>query len=80
MTSITGGAEMSREQYYLCRVPSTKLVIMLKEGDYNYMRNHERSLHVPDPEYNIILLAQGYKEEVKAYYELINGKELTNVS
>ena len=71
---------MSREQYYLCRVPSTKLVIMLKEGDYNYMRNHERGLHVPDPEYNIILLAQGYKEEVKAYYELINGKDITNVS
>ena len=71
---------MYREQYYLCRVPSTKLVIMLKEGDYNYMRNHERGLHVPDPEYNIILLAQGYKEEVKAYYELINGKDITNVS
>ena len=68
-----------REIYYLCRVPSTKLVIMLKEGDYNYMRNHERGLHVPDPEYNIILLAQGYKEEVKAYYELINGKDITNV-
>jgi hypothetical protein len=53
---------------------------MLKEMDYNYMRNHERSLRVPDPEYNIILLAQGYKEEVKAYYELINGRSLTNVS
>jgi hypothetical protein len=53
---------------------------MLKEGDYNYMRNHERSLHVPDPEYNLILLAQGYKEEVKAYYELINGRDITNVS
>ena len=71
---------MWNEQYYLCRVPSTKLVIMLKEGDYNYMRNHERGLHVPDPEYNIILLAQGYKEEVKAYYELINGRDITNVS
>ncbi len=71
---------MSKEQYYLCRIPSTKLVIMLKEGDYNYMRNHERSLRVPDPEYNIVLLAQGYKEEVKAFYELINGKDLTNVS
>ncbi len=55
MTSITRSAEMSKEQYYLCRIPSTKLVIMLKEGDYNYMRNHERSLHVPDPEYYIIL-------------------------
>ena len=74
------GAEMSREQYYLCRVPSTKLVIMLKEGDYNYMRHHERSLYVPDPAYNIILLAQGTKEEVKAYYELINGRDITNVS
>jgi len=69
-----------REQYYLCRIPSTKLVIMLKEGDYKYMRNHERSLRVPDPDYNIVLLAQGYKEEVLSYYELINGKDLTNVS
>jgi hypothetical protein len=53
---------------------------MLKEGDYKYMRNHERSLRVPDPDYNIVLLAQGYKEEVLSYYELINGKDLTNVS
>lgn len=74
------GAEMSREQYYLCRVPRHGLVVMLKEGDYNYMRNHERGLHVPDPEYNIILLAQGTKKEVKAYYDLINGRDITNVS
>ncbi len=77
---MVGRSKMSKEQYYLCRVPRTQLVIMLKEGDYNYMRNHERSLRVPDPEYNIVLLAQGYKEEVKAFYELINGKDLTNVS
>jgi len=68
------------EQWYLCRVPSTKMVVMLKEMDYNYMRHHERSLYVPDPEYNIILLAQGTKKEVSAYYDLINGKGLTNVS
>jgi hypothetical protein len=52
---------------------------MLKEGDYNYMRNHERGLFVPDPEYNLILLAQGMKHEIQAYYDLINGKGLTNV-
>jgi hypothetical protein len=69
-----------RENWYLCRVPRTHLVVMLKEMDYNYMRNHERSLRVPDPEYNIVLLAQGYKEEVKAFYELINGRNITNVS
>ena len=74
------GRSKMRETYYLCRVPSTKLVIILKEDDYNYMRNHERSLHVPDPEYNIILLAQGTKKEVKAYYDLINGRDITNVS
>ena len=68
-----------REQYYLCRVPNTKLVIILKEGDYKYMRNHEDSLRVPNPDKNIVLLAQGYKEEIKAYYELINGKDITNV-
>jgi hypothetical protein len=53
---------------------------MLKEGDYNYMRNHERGLYVPDPDNNLVLLAQGTKEEVKAYYNLIKGKDITNVS
>ena len=70
---------MMREQYYLCRAPVTGYVLMLKEGDYNYMRNHERGLFVPDPEYNLILLAQGMKHEIQAYYDLINGKGLTNV-
>ncbi len=69
-----------REQYYLCRAPVTGYVIMLKEQDYNYMRNHERTLRVPDPDNNLVLLAQGTKEEVKAYYNLIKGKDITNVS
>ena len=69
-----------REQYYLCRAPVTGYVIMLKEGDYNYMRNHERSLYVPDPDNILVLLAQGTKEEVKAYYNLIKGEDITNVS
>ena len=67
------------EQWYLCRVPRHNLVVMLKEMDYNYMRHHERSLYVPDPEYNLVLLAQGTKNEVKAYHNLITGG-LTNVS
>jgi cobalamin biosynthesis Co2+ chelatase CbiK len=51
---------------------------MLKEGDYNYMRNHERGLYVPDPDNNLVLLAQGTKHEIQAYYKLIKV-ELTNV-
>ena len=62
-----------REQWYLCRVPMTGGVIMLKERDYKYMRHHEASLRVPDPSQNLVLLAQGTKKEVRAYYDLING-------
>ena len=68
-----------REQYYLCRLPKTGYVIMLREGDYRYLRNHERSLRVPDPDAEAILLAQGAQWEIKSYYNLINGG-LTNVS
>ena len=57
----------------------TGYVLMLKEGDYKYMRNHERGLYVPDPDNNLVLLAQGAKHEIQAYYKLIKG-ELTNVS
>jgi len=51
---------------------------MFRERDYNYQRHHEERLHVPDPKNNVVLLAQGYREEIKAYYDLINGG-LTNV-
>ena len=61
------------ETHYLCRVPMTGGVIMLKERDYKYMRHHEASLRVPDPSQNLVLLAQGTKKEVRAYYDLING-------
>ena len=70
---------MLSEKYYLCRAPVTGYVIMLKEQDYNYMRNHERGLFVPDPDNDLVLLAQGMKHEIQAYYNLINGKGLTNV-
>ena len=72
------GAKMS-EQWYLCRVPKHGLVVMFRERDYNYQRMHEAQLRVPDHKNNVVLLAQGTKEEVKAYYELINGKDITNV-
>jgi len=65
-----------REQWYLCRVPWTGRVIRLPERDYRYMRNHEERLRVPDPENNLVLLAQGYKHEVLAYHSLITGGEL----
>ena len=71
---------MMSDTYYLCRAPVTGYVLMLKEGDYNYMRNHERGLYVPDPDNNLVLLAQGTKDEVKAYHNLITGRSLTNVS
>ena len=70
---------MMRENWYLCRVPRHDLVVMFRERDYNYQRMHEAQLRVPDPKNAMVLLAQGYREEVKAYYDLINGKDITNV-
>ncbi len=61
-------------------MPWTGAVIRLPERDYRYMRNHEERLRSPDPENNLVLLAQGYKEEVLAYHNLITGGNLTNVS
>ena len=67
--------------YYLCRVPTSGTVIILPEKDYEYMRLHERQLYVPDEEYNLLLLAQGTKKQMKAYYALMNDlKESNNVS
>jgi hypothetical protein len=69
-----------KQQSYLCRVPDTGLVIVLREEDYRYRRNHEANLRVPDPDYNIVLLAQGTWREMRMYYDLITGRSLTNVS
>ena len=55
-------------------------VIVLRETDYKYQRNHEERLHVPDPDNNIVLLAQGSWREMRLYQELITGRSLTNVS
>ena len=70
-----------KQQSYLCRVPSNgDLVIVLREEDYRYRRNHEASLRNPDPDYNIVLLAQGPWREMRMYQQLITGGNLTNVS
>jgi hypothetical protein len=68
-----------REQWYLCRVPWNGNVIRLTARDYRYMRTREENMRVRDPDDNLVLLAQGYEEEIQAYYDLINGG-LTNVS
>jgi len=68
-----------REQWYLCRVPSTGIVIVLGETDYKYQRNHEERLHVPDEKYNMVLLAQGSFKEMMLFKNCFEG-ELTNVS
>lgn len=54
-------------------MPWTGAVIRVPERDYRYMRNHEERLRVPDPENNLVLLAQGYEHEVIAYYKLLTG-------
>lgn len=69
-----------KEKSYLCRVPDTGVVIVLREGDYKYRRNHEARLRVPDSDYNIVLLAEGTWREMWAYHSLITGGRLTNVS
>lgn len=66
------------ETNYLCRVPSTGIVIILREEDYKYQRNHEERLNVPDPKNDLVVLAQGTKREMILYYKLAG--ELTNVS
>ena len=68
-----------KQQSYLCRVPENGMVIVLREEDYKYRRNHEASLREPDPDYNIVLLAQGTWREMWMYHNLINGRKLTNV-
>jgi hypothetical protein len=69
-----------KQQSYLCRVPDTGIVIVLREEDYKYRRNHEARLREPDSNYNIVLLAEGTWREMWMYYNLINGGNITNVS
>ena len=64
---------MRSDTYYLCRVPRHGWNIVLPEVDYKYMRNHEKSLHVPDPDESLVLLAQGTKREMILYYNLAKG-------
>jgi hypothetical protein len=64
------------ETYYLCRVPQHGVVIVLPEKDYNYMRLHERQLRVPDEEYDLVLLAQGTKEQMQTYYKLMEDNNV----
>jgi hypothetical protein len=61
---------MSREQYYLCRVPSYGIVVLYPEKDYKYQRHHEANLRVPNPENAIVLLAHGAKREMDLLYNL----------
>jgi hypothetical protein len=67
-----------RETYYLCRVPRHNIIILYPERDYEYQRLHERQLRVPDPDYNVVLLAKGTKEQMQRFYDLT--KEPNNVS
>jgi muconolactone delta-isomerase len=69
-----------KQQSYLCRVPDTGIVIVLREEDYKYRRNHEARLREPDSSYNIVLLAEGTWREMWMYHGLINGGNITNVS
>jgi len=62
------------ENCYLCRVPWTGYVVVLREGDYRYARNHERSLRTPDPDNEMVLLAKGTWREMRLYQDLIIGK------
>lgn len=68
-----------REQWYLCRVPWTGMVITLREGNYRYLRMHEAQLRVPDPKRAMVLIAQGSEKEMMMLKECFEG-ELTNVS
>jgi len=54
------------------------IVVLYRERDYEYQRLHERQLRVPDPDYNVVLLAKGTKEQMQRYYKLT--QEPNNVS
>jgi len=57
--------------YYLCRVPRTKVVVVLTDMDYRYQRLHESQLRVPNPEHNFVLLAQGSEKLMQQYRNLM---------
>ena len=78
MTRRTRMTWRMNERAYLCRVPWTGCVVVLKEGDYRYARNNERIRRVPDPDNNMVLLAQGTWREMNLYKNLMG--DLTNVS
>jgi len=67
-----------RDIYYLCRVPMHGWNIVLPEQDYNYMRNHESRLRVPDPDNDLVVLAEGSFKDVMLFKKLAG--DLTNVS
>ena len=62
---------MRQGTYYLCYAPRTKVVVILGEMDYNYQRLHESQLRVPDPDYNVLLLAQGSEKLMQQYRNLM---------
>jgi hypothetical protein len=64
---------------YLCRVPQTGQVIVLREPEYKFIRHHEESLCAPDPDYNMVLLATGTEKDMRMYRKSFM-EELTNVS
>jgi hypothetical protein len=70
-----------RELWYLCRVNWTGRVVRLPERDYNWMNHLAQRRHKYDGgESELVLLAKGYEKEVKVYHDLINGRDITNVS
>lgn len=60
------------ETYYLCRVPAHEIIVVYAERDYKYQRHHEANLRVPNPNYNVELLAKGTKKQMWMYYHLMN--------
>lgn len=65
---------MWNEKYYLCRSPMTNYYVFVNEKDYKYMRHHEASLRVPDPDNALELLAHGSKREMDLLYNLAIGR------
>ena len=57
--------------YYLCQFPRTKMTVVLTDMDYRYQRLHESQLRVPDPDYNVLLLAQGSEKLMQQYRNLM---------
>ena len=60
-----------KEEYYLCRVPWSGMVVVYRENDYSYQRLRERQLYEPNEANNLILLAQGPEKRMRMYRELM---------